>query len=190
VSDVERTYYRAEGKSLEIAKAWLEKRKKQYAAQDALAEEYGGIVAPGYWGHMQGFHYREGEAPTEEQAYALRDTTMDCIIHGRKDKLPIKVPNKRRKAGQKLYDRMRELKVPTTDDLTAELAGSAFAYRGFAGGQMYSYSIVAEWIDDVVVLSVPQVGDTPPPEGAVKLKKSEYWQMKEAQDAGAEKVGA
>ena len=173
----ERAYYLAQGKSLEIATAFLEEQTAAEEKQKAMAVVWGATcVVPDNWGGVQGFLYNEGDrGPSEEQAHALRDSKFDCMIDRVKTKLPFKAPEKRRKAGQALAKRLSDMVIPQTSALTRRLAGDFMAYKQ---GMSISYISVEDFGEGVVVLNVPRPG--PEPEGAKEMKHSDYFLLVEA----------
>jgi len=164
------TYYRAEGRSLAIIRDWLAASKDFTIKLQTLRQELGALSVS-HNGPQTAFMFpAQADLPKHLRRLRLEG-------HGH-----LAVPDLRYKAGRELDARLSEGKPMDHRALTIELLGGLHVL-GNREGNLWLGTISFDLVGDDIVIEVPHLGDGEPvgdPVDAVKLKRSEYWQMKEA----------
>ena len=170
MSKPDRKYFLAGGESERKVRDFFRRRQDGFREANAIADEVGGSGAAVGYG-VAGIVF-EGEVP---KGWARKGTTKDGAAYF--------LPVRRSKAGKALFSRIREVRVPEARDLHSQLCQhrEAVTGPGVHGGIAIHY-VSAEIVGDRAVISVPDQMDFTPPDSK-PLKMSEYWALKEEQDA-------
>lgn len=161
--------YIAAGRSLAAVLEWVEARKAQRKAWREFGERHGSkdlwMYSSSFTGdRLAGLIFPAGMAPKHWKTKTDRKT--GCVFS---------VPDRRTKEGKAIDRELNDLPIVVPSDD----AGTEF----FSEGRMFSSGIRRlgdQWI-------IESHRDAPAPPDARLLKKSEYWAMKEADDAAKSK---
>lgn len=168
-----RLFYRAAGRSLEIVESVAAQGRVARAAQIAFMANLGAIGYTTAWGRILGFLF--DTPPADPVALGLRAKMEEIngpdgvvrVLHYH--------PNQRTKAGKTLSARMLALPCgPDGPGWTEALIGQPWILRGNR-----AHYCTLEKLGETWVIGVPETwtGATPP--DGEPLKNSEYWLMKE-----------
>jgi len=168
-------YYLAQGRSKELVEAWIEKQRTYRKWAQALADEFKATNFFTVGRRLFGFEFK--------------DNPPKDLWRQHREYPEIWIPNGRTKAGKAVAQRMTQGPPwPNTDELTVELIGSA-VYSSRQGQEgLYVASVGIECLDGDLIILVPDgtpwdVNGVHEPPDATLLKNSEYWLLKEAQEA-------
>ncbi len=156
--DTDHAHYRAAGRSLAAVLAWVEARERVWAAQRAFVARHGAEGGHFIGPELVGLCFG-GEPPAEWK---------------RKKGEGWAVPNERLAEGRRLRREMKGLVPPRRPDEAGRFHVS--------GGMMHIPQV--EPIGSAWVITQHK-GAEPPPD-AVRLKRSEYWALRERQEEGKE----
>jgi len=169
----ERSYFVAQGKSLDIIQDYLRlataHREHMLAIKERIGAE-GVFEVPGD-NLIVGFSF-VGDLPE-----GLR---WDKRVSG------MAVPDRRLKVGKALAKEMAEHPCPTSWEFTGKMIGGTkrLGPNRFGSGDIMGFAGY-EVIGDRYIISVPHAKGKEPttPHDATPLKRSEYWALKEAAEA-------
>lgn len=175
--DDDTLYFRAVGKSLEVVEKYRTDTQAAHNHWWAVARDLGATGLMASVDRLFGFVF-EGD-PGAAHKKTLRRVKDAGTVYW--------APNKRYKAGKELAKRLEEVRCPHSGSLTRQLVGDPFAYVNMGesgpGGSIRFRMIGFHVIGDETILTVPAGGPTPP--DAVRIKTSEYWALREAEEAKA-----
>lgn len=163
---INKAYFIAKGRSLEAVQAWLAKRQAGLDAVTAIFNETGSNRARGNGAGLEIYMDSSDQKPAMVGWRRMARTSMGWV------------PDRKTAEGKALVQRLRSTYIPTGMELSV---GCSMVI----GDGMRCYSAVPEQVGDVLVIAVPYVKaeDIQTPWDAEPLKTSEFWAMKEAQEA-------
>lgn len=175
-----RTYWRAEGRSLDIARAFLAKRASHITAIGLEQERLGAEASQ--------------VGLTGVAAMQFRSPPLTGGLRPLKKEPGWWTPD-RSKQGREIAARWRTLRLADPAEFTSELfpesptleLGGWVAPHPKGRGMAVYYALPGE-VGDAVVISLPLIAGVPAPPDAVRLQMSEYWAMREAAGMATEEA--